>query len=349
MTVVDVGLVSPQWTVTSAGWDLVEGSATPTYSTLTQRFTGSPSLVLTNGAVAGRVARDITATDTVTVGFAFSYAGNTGTVRHIATLGTGTTDRVRVQSVIATGVVQVVKASDGTVLLETGEAILSSSTSVWNYITLQVFRHATAGTITLTVHPDGGAANETAVTNVDTADGSTSGYDRVSWLSKDPSSTSGTTRSSRVRDMFIDNELIYRGSCRTIVKRPSTQGDHDDWTPSTGTDKPALIDNTPNNDTELISSSTNGHRDSWNMTALTADTGRPYVHAVQAYLRAASDGPDVTFLTRRSSSDQVESTVSPGVSVGTHRSAVQNVDPHTAAVWSKTDVDGTQWGVRADV
>jgi len=93
------------------------------------------------------------------------------------------------------------------------------------------------------------------------------------------------------KNFFIDDLVIgtggFLGDLRCYDLRPSADTAQADWTPSTGSDHYALLDETPEDDADYVSTATNGHADELELEDFDASDKTPV--AVVAWVRAKAD------------------------------------------------------------
>lgn len=232
------------------------------------------------------------------------------------------------------------RASSSNVLGRSAGGLVS--TGAWNHVEAKVTINDSTGAVTVKLN---GVAVLT-LTSVDTRNAGNSTYnlfgigqfatsgshlrfcDLVAW------DTSGSTNNDFLGDLRIDS--LY----------PNADGNYSQFTPSTGTDHYALVDETTPNTTDYNDGSAVGDRDSYalgNLAALTSQT----VYAVQ--VNAAMNKDDAgaksasTFVRSGGSNSDGASTV-----LGTSQAYVSQVyetDPASAA-WTESTVNGMEAGVR---
>jgi hypothetical protein len=139
----------------------------------------------------------------------------------------------------------------------------------------------------------------------------------------------------------------FLGDCRVDTLLPNADGSNSQFTPSTGSDHYALVDESaPNDDTDYLSDGTSGHRDTWNVANLSALVS-PSIKGVQLNLTAKKDDAGTRLLKPVVKSGATTSTgASQGV--GTDYRQYQQVyetDPNTSAAWTESGVNSAEFGV----
>lgn len=137
----------------------------------------------------------------------------------------------------------------------------------------------------------------------------------------------------------------WLGDVRIETIYPNGAGTHQDWSPSTGSDHAAVIDEAPPNTTDYIYSDTSSEKDTsalGNLGVTLSD-----IYAVQVNSYAAKDGAgDISIrnLIRSAGEDEVGATAALSSSwLGV--SSIHTKDPKTDAAWSQSAVDALEAGV----
>jgi hypothetical protein len=170
------------------------------------------------------------------------------------------------------------------------------------------------------------------------------------WLALGSWDSAGTSTSNRSFDhdhLIVTDDDTRLGRALIVPLRPSTQGAHDDWTPSTGADKPALVNNVPFNLTNWVETDANLDTDTYVHGLLPAAADDyPNVLGVSHQILAQTDDLNVAPVLRRGTTDEVGTQYDVGATVGYHQTD-HFLDPFTAAAWTKTDIDDTEIGIQA--
>jgi hypothetical protein len=153
--------------------------------------------------------------------------------------------------------------------------------------------------------------------------------------------------SMRFDDIHIWTGNDHKGLSRVTGRLPAGDGFYTDWTPSTGTDHFALVDDAaPDGDSTYVSSDTGTQRDSYEMAPLGIDPTAT-VHAVvaKAICRRLDIGNRILALfLRRSSTDDDGADVTPAFGY-TVQAEAWETDPIAVGAWTVTNVDATEWGI----
>jgi hypothetical protein len=233
--------------------------------------------------------------------------------------------------------------SGGTVLGETAAGVFRFN--VWNYLEVKVFLSQSVGICTVKLN-GGTVLTTNAADNCYLANTSWNGWytGGTGWVFDDFYVCDGTGA--------VNNDFL--GECRVVTLLPQTDavaaGSNANFTPSTGTDHGALVDEAaPNDDTDYLSSSTVNHVDSWNYPAL-GYTGT--IKGVQMSLSAKktdSGTRAIAAVTRPVATNRVNAT---SHYIGTSYNywmSIWELNPEDAGAWEVADVDGAEFGVKVTV
>lgn len=152
----------------------------------------------------------------------------------------------------------------------------------------------------------------------------------------------------RYDDLYVANTSgsaptnDFLGDCRVDMVLPNADGTYTQFTPSTGSDHYAVVDDASPNTTDYNSGAAAGDKDSYNMTNLSTMTGT--IYAVQAGGAVAKDDAGARSIkvgVRSSSTDSVDA----GTALSTSQlyySKIHETDPATAAAWTESGVNAAQ-------
>jgi hypothetical protein len=285
------------------------------------------------------LTRPITETDDICLGFAFRALGTglsgTGTGRDFFRLRNGT-NIVGLFGFDTGGRVKYALSSYNSALVTSDVDVITNG--VWNFAELLVHRASgTSGSVEIKVN----GVTVASETGVNTG---TSGIDNI-YLQ----SGNGTADSSNLiqyDDLYVRDDLTALGPSRVDTLRPSADTAQKDWTPSTGSDNYAMVDDDSYDDTTYVSAATVGDKDLYDFGALAFDPET--IHAVQALYTASKD--DVTARTVRSTivsgaTTANGATVAPGDTGFTVYTDIYETDPATSAAWDTAGVNALQAGI----
>jgi hypothetical protein len=229
----------------------------------------------------------------------------------------------------------------------TGTALVTTATtlsaSVWYFLELKILFSDTVGTYEIRI--DGVSAG--SGTGADTVNSGTAGWDSLVF---------GSVERSQDRSFDFDDLYVCDGSSGTnntflgdhrivAVVASSGNGTNVDFSPSTGSDHGALVDENQPNETDYNQSGTVGHRDTYNFAAVgVAGT----VKAVQTVNFIKADAAGVRYVgdVCRIGGTNYDST---GVVVGSdwvYRLEMHPTSPATAGAWTIAEIDGAEFGVK---
>jgi hypothetical protein len=225
----------------------------------------------------------------------------------------------------------------GTNIASTTAVVLSSN--VYYHIGLEVVHHASAGSVRLQVN---GADAIPLTTGLNT--GATPGGIVVR-----QHAGSATTDFSDIYVLDGTGSAPWNallGDCKVETPRPTAEGAHSDFTPSTGTDNALLVDETtPNGDTDYNSSGAVNSLDTM-VTSDLATTGGT-IFAVQHIMVARKTDAglrQVAPVIRQGGTDYVGTTQTLGTTYTQLRQIYQQ-DP-AAANWTVSNVNADEFGYK---
>ena len=152
----------------------------------------------------------------------------------------------------------------------------------------------------------------------------------------------------------VNNDFLGDTVVENII--PQADGDNSQWTPSTGTNHAALVDEATNmtdpglSEVDFVESSTPGDKDLFTYTNLSTLSAASAIHGVQVntWRRITAEQPaDLIIKTKTGTTEgDVTETIrhddSTPYFIGT---TIFELDPDTAAAWTPGGVDGAQFGV----
>ena len=273
---------------------------------------------------------------TVVIGFNFNASALPGAApRSIARLLYSGTVHVTL-ALNSSGTLSVTRA--GTVLA-TSAATISLATD--QYIELKATIHDTTGAYELRLN----GVNILSATNVDTRNASTASIDQISL---GPDGNPAATTTYLYDDLYVldtsgstNNDFL--GDVRIDAIYPTADGTYTDWTPSTGSDHYALVDESTPNGTDYVSSSTAAEQDSFAM-------GSPPVLASEiimgvrvkvAALKDDAGSRSIKVGVRSGTTDSLSAAQALTTSQMIY-SHILETDPNTSAAWLPGGIDALQ-------
>jgi hypothetical protein len=156
--------------------------------------------------------------------------------------------------------------------------------------------------------------------------------------------------STYIDDLYI---LTTSGSANTTfwgdvhieARFPTSDATYSQWTPSTGTDHYALVDETTPNTTDYVSSLTPGQKDTYGFQDLTATDGTVMAVQEMIYAQKSDAGArSIAGLSRVSSTDYDGETKALTSSY-TYYTHVMERNPNTGIAWTISEVNASEFGV----
>lgn len=221
-------------------------------------------------------------------------------------------------------------------------------TNVWYYIEWRLVIHASAGETAIRL--DGTVAATGAGLNTQNSGASTANHLKLGQLGGS-NSTAGTTD---MDDVYVcDGQgsgtfTTFLGDCRVDALLPNADGTYAAWTPSAGTAHyPTVDEPTPNDDTDYVSETTAGGRDSYQLEPLPTMPS-PEVLAVQACINARKDDVDeilIRPLLVSGGVTAVSSTVHTLTNAYLYALDLWTADPNGGGAWTEAAVNSLQVGM----
>lgn len=214
------------------------------------------------------------------------------------------------------------------------ESASTFNTETYNYIEFELF-HSNSGNVTYNLW----------VNNQLEATGTMTHIGDISLFligQRDFGGTVGESgRSTDFDDLIIYSDIDHLGDTSIVLLMPDTDETPQQWTPATGTDNFAMIDNIPFNDAEYIETATVGHQSQFSLEAPPPDIFA--VHAIQHQYRAQKDDVQATQM-----QGAIILPAGPDVDTGADNvlttqwnyfADVSETNPDTAAAWTPGDLD----------
>jgi len=224
---------------------------------------------------------------------------------------------------------------------ESGSNVIAAN--AWYYVEVQATIHDTNGSYAVRVN----GVLVASASGIDTRNGGTGRIDRVQFRSW----TSPTSYLVRYDDIYVLNTLgtdnnTFLGSQVVEALYPATEV-RGDWTPSSGTNNAALVDENPtNDDVDFVSSNVVGNKDLYSVGGLSHVTAN--VRGIQVNVDARVT--DVAPLNLRPllKADAVETSQGGQVVSSTGYKVftiLQEQNPSTNQPWTVAEVNAVQAGI----
>lgn len=213
----------------------------------------------------------------------------------------------------------------------------------WFYLELKVLTANTGGTYELRIN----GVNVASSGSADTQDSSTAYSDSVRFQAPQ---TNG--------DLYIDDWYVcdgsgtannnFLGSQKVEAIYPNAEGATINFTPSTGTDNSALIDENPSNsDTDYVESGTVTNKDTYDYSALASISAGIKGVQINTEVRETDATPFSLISVIRSNlteSDDAGQAIGSSTYVNRHR--ISETDPNTAIAWTAAGINAAQFGIK---
>jgi len=219
----------------------------------------------------------------------------------------------------------------------------------WSYVEIKVVFHNSAGVIECRIN----GAEVINETGLDTLDSASTDIDTVRFQGANGIGFGNTdvTEQWLIDDVYIDT-TTFHGPIKIEAVLPSAEGGTIDFTPSTGTDNSALVDENPkNDDTDYNSSAdTASNKDLLAAGNLSVVTGN--IKAVQVTNQAKLDAAGAIGLQSIVFDNVTQGTGSVvEISSTSEYTAVKHIfetNPDTATAWAVAEVDAMEMGYEID-
>jgi hypothetical protein len=303
----------------------------------------APGVTTTGGRTGGYYGNGYVAKyapitgDTVIVGFA-----TTTNALGVVLAAAGSPDFTQIYlSITAYGSISV---TAGTLLGESAAGVFRSGS--WNYIEWKTKLDNSVGTVTVKCN----GATVLTLTGKDTLARAetTAPWVRFNF-------PGGSLDDVYICDGSGAQNNDFLGECRVICLLPQTDavdaGSNADFTPSTGTDHGALVDEAQvNDDTDYVYSSTVGHIDTWAYPALGYTGTIKGVQLNLAAMKTDSGTRAIASVTRPASTNRVTAVDHYLTQVAyPYWLTLWELNPEDSAAWEVADVDGAEFGVKITV
>lgn len=222
-------------------------------------------------------------------------------------------------------------------LLGTTEADVVGFSS-WSYIELKVYVHDSNGTVDVRVN----GVSKLSLSSQDTAYNGTTisiagcGYGAYYYVDDFYiCDTSGSTNNDFLGDVCVDAHY------------PTAEGATHDWTPSTGANNAALIDETAPNTTDYNSTSTLNAVDTFMIEDL-KNTGSNLLGVQLNLCHSKEDAGDclIAPVSRPVSTDIPGTDVAPSLSSYVYNTTMYEVNPGNSAPWTESAFNATEFGYK---
>lgn len=286
---------------------------------------------LRNDSISSYVYKSLSSSyDTLYVGFAVKPAAIDGSDRAFIRFYEGSTLHTDIRVEALSGKIKATR--NGTQLgISTNQVIFADT---WVHLQVKVYIHDSAGTVDVLAN----GVNVLSISGVDTQNGGTGVINRVALY--------GITDSYAYFDDFWLDDSEFLGDCRIECLFPSGAGATTAWTASSGNNYECVDEATPNSDTDYVSSSTADQIDTYAFGNLATTAGAVKGVQVSAFARKDDAGSrNIALVARPGSTDRAGDTQALSDSY-TYYSQIWETNPDTSAVWTISEVNASEFGVK---
>ena len=289
--------------------------------------------------------QDLTGTEFV-IGFRYKTSDN---------FTSGTSDIFRIYHETPAGTahntIRLDATSNTVILLRGGTTLATSAASVWTdntwhyYELKMLIADSPTGSYTMRV-------DDTQIftaTGVDTLDNGTLPNNLLVWSGYDASALDDPDNEAMIDDIYLldttgginDNFL---GADTTVVLRvPDADGTTNNFTPQTGVDNFAMVDENPASNADYNDGATNGDIDEYLFTDV--DQAGIYGVKIESYVETDTEGRERTYRHRVRSGVSIGNGADIPVVDDVTKFEIFEVDPATSALWVKADLNAAEFGV----
>lgn len=321
----DASDITKKWTSNNSGSNAVEASAGRRGGGAFKSYTSS-----------GFITKTLPASyETAICGFAFSPISVGVSSRNILEFLDGATLHLALRYNIAGGTISVMLGA--AVLATTSVAI--GVGGGYAYVEFKATIHDTVGSYELRIN---GVAALSA-SNVDTRNG---GNASINAIKLGNSGTSGHT--AYFCDLYVCDasgsvNSDFLGDVRIDTIYPNGAGTHQSWTPSTGTDHAALVDEMAPNTTDYLTGGAAGTKETLGLQDLTVNGAILGIQANNAIAKTDAGACTIKNLIRSGSTESSGPTFAPSTSY-LYSSSIHEADPATGAPWLTAAINALEAG-----
>lgn len=297
---------------------------------------GGGALAPTSGASTRRIERTITASNRYCVGFAM-YLGPTPDNGYFCYFNDSGTAQCGL-----------FLSNTGAVVFARGTTGLATSTEVvpyesWFHIELLVEIHNSTGSYEVRLN----GTNILSDSGVDTQESGTAQATKFCLSGIGTGTFNALEQDWRADDLVIQSGAgaDFLGDCRIDTLLPTSDGNSAQFTPSTGADNYALVDDSaPDDDSTYVESSTVNHVDTYGFPSLSHTPASIYAVQVSPTVRLVDSGArSHAAVLRSGTTDYVGSTEVLSTSYLIYPEMWED-DPDTAAAWTASGVNALEAG-----
>ena len=273
---------------------------------------------------------------TLTLGFAayFLGGGGVGNAFNFVEWLDGSGSFVLAAHYITSNAIEIARSTStgSNVVGTTAPGVIT--TAVWCYIEISITRHASAGTVQISIN----GSTVLSLTGVNTG---SADFGQLKLI--------GPNNPMRIDDVYIKDDLSQLGDCRVQVLVPSADSSVQ-WTPLTGVFNYLMVSEMASDgDTTYIYTSTAGNSDTYDLTNLGVTPTSIFGVAISMFAR--KDDPGVRTIrgdlvsgstTSNGLSNNLSSTYSSYGQTAISGVGVWSTDPNTGSAWTISALDALQ-------
>lgn len=216
----------------------------------------------------------------------------------------------------------------------------------WHYFELKILiAGGTGGSYNLRI-------DDTSVTSgsgVNTLQSASLPVQFIQWNGYDAASDDTPAKEAQIDDIYVIDTTggindDFLGSDTTVVfKAPTSDGTTNDFTPQTGVDNYAMVDENPAAAADYNDGATNGDIDEYGFDAV--DQAGIYGVKVESHVQVDTEGRQRAFRHRCRSGATVGNGSDKAVADDVNEFEIFEVDPNTSSLWVKADLNSAEFGV----
>jgi len=248
-------------------------------------------------------------------------------------------------------------ASDGTVSAVTGDGstvIVSSSAGIiqnqtWHYIEMKVYCHPSAGTVDIMVD-DSTVASGTGLDTDYATVGSSPVFEGVCWRGQN----NLLQYQPRIDDLYvcdgsgsINNDFL--GDCVVRPLYPTSDAGTNDWTPSTGVNHYAVVDDQYwNDETDYLDTDTDADKEMFGFGTISTGDDIIGITLHSTNRRLSPSSGTLQHIYESNASEQGESGLILGVTTIRGNYSISETNPDTLSPWTEAEINAGTFGFQFD-
>ena len=230
------------------------------------------------------------------------------------------------------------------------------TTGVWYHFSIKITIDDTAGALSFQINRIE-QLGTSGLTGLDTRNGGSAGWSRFAFTSSKPLNTGSLQNPAfRIADVVVCDSsgtgpnADHPGDCAIYASLPSVgNGGNIDFTPSTGTDHGALVDEAvPNDDADYNTGTATGQRDTYVYPALPVTIGTPRFVLTRPCMKLTAAGSTNVVDVVRKAGTNYDGTVLRAPTSGsyTYYDYIREADPSNGLAWTIAGINAAESGVK---